>query len=1613
MRTPLAERLAGLSDEQRGRLLRRLVQAGRHTDIPAMVVPRPAGEPVRLSPAQEDLWVYESLYPGTAALNLCCAYHFREPVDSGVLAAALTVLQRQHDVLRMRITGTAGDLRVTIAPPAEFALERVDLRHGQLALDEVLTAFSRRAFTVSGGPLIRGQLITVDDTRSTLVLKLHHIITDWWSFDVLHQELSEAYRALRGGAEPAAGRAEIQYADFAFWQRQLEAAGVFDAQLGFWRDYLAELPPPLTVGGTGGHGHGSGPQIGRVPFEIDAQTAAAVRAFARERHATVYGVLMTAFAVLAHRLSGREDLLIGTPTANRSAPALARLVGYVMNTVPVRWRFGPGDTFAGLLGRFMVGFPRALANADVPVGRLITALAPERMPGRSPLVQWVFMHLPGQPSAAALRQIAVPERVHTGGEHDLVGITQETEHGIEASLEFRTDIYPADVVQGWARSFGVLLAGLLARPDEPVISAELLTAAERLRMLGLAGGDGAGPAGRPCSLADLPARWAAATPDAVAVEAGDLALSYAELEARVSRLAGELRGHGAVPGAVVALAFGRPAAMLVAQLAVQRAGAAYLPVDLAYPAARIRFMLADAGPALLVTDDDGARALPDCGVAGLVTDPLAAGSPGTVASRAGASGAGAGHGDPPPALHADPAGPAYLMYTSGSTGRPKGVVVTHEGIAGLAADFARELRLDAASRVLRLASPSFDISVAELCMAFGPGGTLVIPPPGPLVGDALAQVLAGQRISCVLLPPTVLASVPAGEFPALRAVCLGGEACPAELADAWARGRLARNAYGPTEATCAVTISEPLVPHAGPPPIGRPLTGRRTYVLDGRLRPVPAGVTGELYAAGDGLALGYHRQPGATAERFVADPFAARAGARMYRTGDLARIRGDGQLEFAGRADAQVSLHGFRVEPGEIEAVLARHESVARSAVLLREDRPGSQRLVAYVVPAGPAGISGAGVGGAGISEGELAAHAAAALPAYLVPSEYVPVPALPVTAHGKLDLAALAALVPAPAAAAPRAPGTPEEETLCRLLAGLLGTERVGAEDDFLALGGDSITAIQLVSRARAAGLALTPQEVLTARTPERLGRIARPVAAAAGDPDDQGEGLIPLTPLMRWWRDQGGQADAFTQSLLLELPPGLTAGTIAAALRALVARHPVLRSRLLRDAPGGWQLETLPPETLPPETLLPETVLPETVLPEAVPLEAVPPGTVPESKVGLERRDAGGLTDPEIRAAARALAEDTRVDPGAGRMLCGTWYDGGEHRPGHLLLTAHHLVVDAVSWRLLESELTELLASRQPAGPPHGTSFRRWARHQRELAARPERVAELPFWAGTLLAGDARLAPGGPPYGTRAQYTAELDGEVAERVLTTVPAAFRCGPGDVLLTALLAAARRLRGGGAGLLVDLEGHGRDAPADDYDLSAAIGWFTIRYPVLLDAGAAAGPEFWDGGAATGQAVKQVKERLRAVPAGGLGYGLLRYLNAETAATLAPLPEPDVQVNYLGRVTGAGPGGAELIGMPGEALPLTHAVELDVLARAQAGGTTITANWSYAASAIGRQRVTELSDCWFEALGVIAGHAAGAGAGGATSSDFPLVGLTQEQIEALESDLADLSRAEQR
>ncbi|QOV35583.1 amino acid adenylation domain-containing protein [Streptomyces ferrugineus] len=1544
--TSMADRFSALSGEQRVRLMRRLVESGQAGLIPAVVPRRDGDGPVRLSPAQEDLWVYESLYPGTPALNLCCAYHFDDPVDADLLETALTLVRAHHDILRARIEGEPGALSVTFPPEERFRLEREDLRGTGTTIAEAFETFRRRPFDLAGEPLMRARFVTVDDRRTTLMLSLHHVIADWWSFDVLQAEFAAAHGALRSGtAGTALTRPPIQYADFASWQGELEEAGVFEARLAFWRRYLAEPPGPLTVPGARA---GSSEEIAQIPFRVDADTARAVRALARERGASVYVVLMAAFAVLAHRLTGADDMVLGTPTANRAAKGLERVIGYVMNAIPTRWRIRTGDSFADVLARFAADFPELMANADVPVGRIVSAVAPDRSAGRSPLFQWVFMHLTQQRSVAALREFSEPERIHTGGEHDLVGIVRDADDGaMDGSFEIRTALFDADAVRHWTDAYLELLRRFTAEPEVPLAEVGLVPEADRRRVAELSSG---GPAPEPLTLPDLVARQAARTPDAPALETGALALTYADLVTRVDQLASVFAEYGAGPGEVVALALGRTGAMTPALLAVQRTGAAYLPIDPDYPPERVSMALADVGPVLVVVGERGVPVDTDVSTLMLSSSlELPRDAVDRLPRRRGSSRprGGSRKSTTAPRPYGAPA-PAYVIHTSGSTGRPKGVVVPHTGLAALAQGLVDAMALTPDSRVLQLGSPAFDISLGEMCMAFGSGGTLVVAPEGPLTGQELGDVLTGRRISAALVPPSVLATVPAGQYPELRSLAVGAEVCPPELVARWAvGGRRFHNAYGPTECTVGATVSGPLTGDGTRPPIGAPLPGTRAYVLDERLRPVPPGVCGELYLAGPGVAYGYLGRAAASAERFVADPYGP-PGERMYRTGDLARRRHDGQLDYLGRSDDQVKIRGLRIEPGEIAAVLTGHPSVERAVAIVREDRPGRPRLVAYVV----------GGEGAEPVPGALLAYAAGRLPAAMVPADVVVLDALPLAPNGKLDRAALPAPGGGPSAGG-RAPQGSREVALCALFEEVLGVEEVGADDDFFRLGGDSIMAIQLAGRASGAGLGVTPRDVFTARTPAALALTAREVADLGAD---RGTGRFPLTPVMRWWREQGGDAAAFTQSMVFPVPSGAGPGRVEAAVRGLVERHGVLRMRLVEG---------------------------ELEIPEAVP------------DVAVERVEVPAGADP--RELAGEAAASVRLDPEQGEMLRAVWLDPGSGRPGLLLLTVHHLAVDGVSWRLLGPELA---AGERPIPAP-GTSFAGWARLLAEEALRPELADVQSAWWERMLSGpDARIAGGRGAGAPRAVLTVELAPEVTEAVLAEVTEAFHCGPDAVLLTALAAAALRRRDAGTGLLVHLEGHGREGLSRPADVSRTVGWFTTQYPVRLDAGDALGADFWQPARdAAGEALKQVKEQLRAVPSAGLGWGLLRYLNPDTAPKLATLPVPDLRFNYLGRFSGGDTADGELLGMAAEALPLGHAVEVDaVVVERDAGRLCLSAGFSYARGVLDEDEVSELARLWCEAIEVLVEHARRGGTGGHTSSDFPLVDLSPDQLALLEDDL---------
>ncbi|MFD8706744.1 amino acid adenylation domain-containing protein, partial [Kitasatospora sp. NPDC059648] len=1056
------------------------------------------------------------------------------------------------------------------------------------------------------------------------------------------------------------------------------------------------------------------------------------------------------------------------------------------------------------------------------------------------------------------------------------------------------------------------------------------------------------------------------TPQAPALYADGTTLTYAELDARANRLARVLADRGLGTEDVVALALPKSPEAVAAILAVAKTGAAWLPADPAYPAERLRHMLTDSRAALVLTTAATAERLPDTGAPRLLLDSaehLAAladrpGAPFTADERVRPLSAG---------------NTAYVIYTSGSTGVPKGVAVTHTGLPSMIGTQVAATGVGPGSRVLQAASLSFDVSVSDLAVALTTGAALVLPrEQSQLVGDALAALIDRYGVTHADVATAMAATLPDAPLPTLRTLVGGGEAIPRELAARLGRGRLMLNSYGPTETTVIVTMSEPLT-GAEQPPIGHPCRDVRIHVLDERLRPVGPGTVGELYVSGPHLARGYLGRPGLTADRFVACPF-GEPGERMYRTGDLGSRRPDGQLDFLGRADDQVKIRGFRVEPGEIEQTLSAHPGVRQAVVLVREDRPGERRLVGYTVGAA--------------DPAELRAHCAERLPDHMVPTVVV-LDRLPLTPNGKVDRHALPAPVFGAGEEGGRAPAGELEHTLARLFAEVLGIPRVGVTESFFELGGDSIVAIQLVSRARHAGLQLTPRSVFDAPSVEALARLARPLEGpVAVEPEGAGLGDVPPTPIVHWLSEQRGAVESFHQSTLLALPAGTAPAELAAALQALLDHHDALRARTSPLAERPWTLHVPAPGAVPAESVLRTAVGPATA-------QAL-------------------LTQTE---AAR-----DRLSPEDGRMLQAVRFDAGPELPSQLLLVIHHLVVDGVTWRIVEEDLLAALAAvregRQPALPPVPTSFRRWAQRLTAEARTDRRAAELPFWQATLatpdpLLGERPLDPDRDTYATEGTLRLVLPAGTTQALLTRVTAAYHAQVNDVLLTALALALGHWRGGGAttgpdgAVLLSLEGHGREEVVDGVDLHRTAGWFTSVYPVRLAPGAPAWSEVTAAGPELGRALGRVKEQLRAVPDNGIGYGLLRHLNPATAEVLAGYAEPQVEFNYLGRFQPEGVtaedvlAGAEAMtegAAPG--LALGRVLGLDATTVDTPQGPLLVAQWSWAGGLLTEERVRALAEAWFTALGALAEHAERPGAGGHTPSDFPLVDLGQEELDRL-------------
>ncbi|MFJ9447810.1 amino acid adenylation domain-containing protein [Kitasatospora sp. NPDC101235] len=1028
--------------------------------VPALR-PEPRPERVPLSFAQSRLWFLNQVEGLSATYNVPLAIRLSGPLDRLALDRALGDLLARHESLRTLFPQTAGVPHQLIRPAGDCAIATtlVDCRPEEQP--ERIRVALAQGFALETELPLRAHLFRTGAEEYTLLVVLHHIVADGWSVTPFTADLATAYAARCEGHAPAwPAPLPVQYADYGLWQRRVlgdERApdSRMAQQLAYWSEQLAGLPEELALPADRPRPLAAGYGGGTVGGRMDAALHARLLRLGRERGATLFMVLQAGLAALLTRLGAGEDIPLGTPVAGRGDEALDDLVGCFVNTLVLRTDTSGSPTFHQLLDRVRSTDLAAYGHQDLPFDRLVEVVNPPRSLARHPLFQ-VMLAL-REPAREVTGMPGLTARVESydtdSSRFDLSFIFGEetgadrAPGGVDCSLQYSSDLFDRATTERLLARLVLMLEAAADAPDVPIGLLEILTPREREDLL--TGWQGPRRELADATAAQLFEAQAAMVSDKTAAVFEGARLTYAELNARANRLARHLVAQGVGPEQVVALAVPRSLEMVVGMLAVFKAGAAYLPVDPDYPADRIRYMLEDARPARVLATAESAHVLP-----GSVT-PVLLDDPGTAARVAELPAGDLTDGERLAPLR--PAHPAYVIYTSGSTGRPKGVVVCHTGIPSLLANQIERCAVGPDNRVLQFATASFDAAFWDVAMALFTGGTLVLAPAWRLLpGPELTELATAHDITHVTLPPSVLAMLPVdGGLPAATTIVVAGEATPADLVARWSRGRRMVNSYGPTEITVSCAISPPL-DATGELPISPPSMNTRLYVLDRRLRLVLPGVPGELYVAGPGTARGYLGRPDLTAARFVADPFGP-PGTRMYRTGDLARWRPDGQLDFLGRADDQVKIRGFRVELGEIEAALSAREDIAQAAVVVRTERPGDQRLVAYVTLT--PGVTG---------PQDLRTWLAALLPDYMVPSIVVTLDALPLTQSGKIDRIALTArpVSWATGVASYVAPGEGLERRIAEVWCAVLGLERVGAQDNFFDVGGHSLTLIALQKR-------------------------------------------------------------------------------------------------------------------------------------------------------------------------------------------------------------------------------------------------------------------------------------------------------------------------------------------------------------------------------------------------------------------------------------------------------------------------------------------------------------------------------------------------------------------
>ncbi|MBE9229224.1 amino acid adenylation domain-containing protein, partial [Phormidium sp. LEGE 05292] len=1546
---------------------------------------------IPLTEAQKQLWTLAQMgEDSSVAYNEHSTVLLRGALNVRAMGKAIQKVVDRHEALRTQFS-PEGDVQ-EILPSIEIDCPVLDFTGGDVARDEQIAAFfrqeSQKLFDLSKVPLIRLYLLKLEPELHVLVLSAHHIVVDGWSLGVIFRELMQLYSDECQGVICDYDR-PTQFREFINWQNEQLQSQEMKAHESYWLDKLSappvlELPtdrirPPIkTYNGD------------RETIKLDTEVTKSLKLLGRKQGCTLLMTLLSVYTTLFHRLTGQDDIIVGVPTSGRSMNESEGIVGYCTHILPIRSQLSGNPTFAEYIKQMRGTLLAAYEHQDYPFAQIIDRLNLPRDNSRLPLVSVSFNLEPHTtpPEVFGLEVSIYPQAINFK-DRDLHLNVTEIAGELLIECDYNTDLFNAGTIERWLSHFQTLLEAVVSDPKQHLRELPLLNNTQRHQLL-IEWNDTQADYPTDKCLHQLFEAQVEKTPDAVAVKFENQQLTYQQLNDRSNQLAHYLRSLGVGADVLVGICVERSIEMVVGLLGILKAGGAYLPLDPDYPIERSHFMLSDSQVGVLLTQHKFVETLRTVETLYTTSLQYATSLPQHQArlvcldtdwqliQKCSQDN---------PVCNVAPENLAYVIYTSGSTGQPKGVMLCHSNICNHTFWMQATFPLTEKDKVLQKTPFGFDASVWEFYAPLIVGGQLILAQPGGHADPAyLLKLIAQEQVNRVQFVPSLLQMLleqgGIETCQSLKDIFCGGEVLPVALQESLLSKLDVNlyNLYGPTEAcidstfwNCQPQIYRQCV-------IGRPISNTQVYILDEYCQPVPVGVPGELHLGGAGLGRGYLNRPELTNEKFIANPFDNSVGAGLvenlgnkqtisgqnppllYKTGDLARYLPDGNIEYLGRIDNQVKVRGFRIELGEIEAILSQHPQVQAAAVIVREDIPGNKRIVAYIV------VETEGK----LTINELRSHTKAKLPDYMVPSAFVFLETLPLTPNGKIDRNSLP--IPESRSGIDQnivAPRTSTEETLAIIWQQVLGVEEIGIHDNFFELGGDSILSISIISKARQAGLDFSVKQLFTNQTIAELAAVA---GVSKVTKIEQGlvTGKVELTPIQQWFFEQNFvETEHFNQAFLLTTPSNFQPELLEPIWQQLLIHHDALRLRFTQTESGWEQIHA-----------------------------------TPNDKIAISYFDLSNQPDNEQKSNIENTANSLQASLNLAENLVQiAYFKGGENQEGRLLIVIHHLVVDGVSWRILLEDLQtayqQLSEGQAIQLPPKTTSFQNWAQQLTNYAQLEVLKSELSYWLTESYANVSGI-PVDYPQGENTVASANnisvsLNEAETRSLLQDVPKAYSTQINDVLLTALVLVLSKWTNSNS-VLFNLEGHGREDIIEGVDLSRTVGWFTTIFPVCV--------QLEDSNKQhLGEVLKSVKEQLRSIPKKGIGYGILRYLSddRDIQNQIKNLTKAEICFNYLGQFSQLFQQNS-LLQIANESTGNSESLQshrsnlLEI--NAIITNDQLQIDWIYSSNLHNSSTIEKIAQEFVSTLQELIAHCLSPENAGFTPSDFPLVQLSQLELDQI-------------